>query len=132
MPSATATDLRAAVQAVNREFMTAFGRRDAAAIAALYTSAGSVLPPGGPAAEGPVAVQHFWQGAFDLGLAEAVLETGELEAGDGLAYETGAYTLKTAGGEVADQGKYMVIWKRDGDRWMIHRDIWNTSVAPSQ
>jgi ketosteroid isomerase-like protein len=28
---------------------------------------------------------------------------------------------------MTDQGKYLVIWKRQGQTWKIARDIWNTS-----
>lgn len=31
-------------------------------------------------------------------------------------------------GNVADRGKYLVIWNRDGATWKLHRDIWNTSM----
>jgi len=29
-------------------------------------------------------------------------------------------------------GKYVVIWKRDGGQWKIHRDIWNTSMPATK
>jgi len=29
-------------------------------------------------------------------------------------------------------GKYVVIWKRDGGQWRIHRDIWNTSMPTTK
>jgi ketosteroid isomerase-like protein len=28
------------------------------------------------------------------------------------------------------RGKYVVVWKKDGDgMWRLHRDIWNTGAA---
>lgn len=91
-----------------------------------------MLPPGGEPVEGPDAVRTFWEGVFGLGIAEAVLETREVEADERFAWETGRYTMKTADGGIADRGKYVVVWQRDGDRWMIHRDIWNSSgTAPA-
>ncbi len=45
--------------------------------------------------------------------------------------EQGRYELADADGNVADHGKYIVIWKRDGDDWKLHRDIWNTSTPPA-
>jgi len=62
-----------------------------------------------------------------MGLEEVVLETLELEAHDETAHEVGRYTLKAAGGQVTDTGKYLVIWKREGGSWKLHRDIWTTS-----
>lgn len=28
----------------------------------------------------------------------------------------------------SDQGKYVVLWKKEKDGWKLHRDIWNTST----
>ena len=120
------TDIRAQIEAVNKEFMAAFAKRDAAAIAGLYTDRGQLFPAGTDIITGVAGVREFWQGAFGLGLTGANLETLEVEASDDTAIEVGRYRLM-AGDAAADQGKYIVVWKNQGGRWMIHRDIWNTS-----
>jgi uncharacterized protein (TIGR02246 family) len=123
----TATDPRSELESVNRRFMEGFGRGDAASVARLYTSGAQLLPAHSDVVAGTTAIQSFWQGAMDHGLKEAVLETLELEAHGDTAHEVGRYTLKAAGGQVADAGKYLVIWKQEGGSWRIHRDIWTTS-----
>ena len=45
-------------------------------------------------------------------------------------YEGGAYVIKAKDGSVADRGKYVVVWKKVGGNWMLHRDIWNTNMPP--
>jgi hypothetical protein len=35
---------------------------------------------------------------------------------------------KQSDGSIFDRGKYMVVWKRVGERWLIHRDMFSTSV----
>jgi ketosteroid isomerase-like protein len=122
-----AADPRSGIEAVNRRFMEAFGRGDAGGVARLYTASAQLLPANHDFVTGPAAIQHFWQGAMDMGLKEAVLETLELEAHGDTAHEVGRYTLKAAGGQVADAGKYVVIWKQEGGAWKVHRDIWTTS-----
>ena len=43
-------------------------------------------------------------------------------------YRRGGEESQPAGGEpVTDIGKYVVIWKRQGDDWKLHIDIWNTN-----
>ena len=121
------SDTRAAIDAGNQNFMANFGQQDAAGMAGLYTASGCVMPANSEILSGGANVQAFWQGAFDMGLKEAVLETVELEEHGDTAIETGRYTLKADGGAVADQGKYIVIWKNDGGTWKLHKDIWNTS-----
>ena len=121
------SETRAAIDAGNRQFMTSFGRQDAAGMASLYTASGCVMPANSEVLSGTANVKAFWQGAFEMGLKEAVLETVELEEHGDTAIESGRYTLKADGGAVADQGKYIVIWKNDGGTWKLHKDIWNTS-----
>lgn len=119
-------DIRSQIEAANREFTTAFGKRDAAAIAALYTDGGHVLPPNSDVIRGQEAIREFWQGAMALGLTGAALDTVEVEASGDMAIEVGRYRL-TAGEAEADHGKYIVVWKNVGGQWKLHRDIWNTS-----
>ena len=45
------------------------------------------------------------------------------------AIEVGTYVLKGEGGAVADEGKYIVVWKKDGKAWKLYRDIFNSSRA---
>jgi ketosteroid isomerase-like protein len=63
-----------------------------------------------------------------MGIKGATLETVELETYPTGAMEVGKYTFSLAGGQVADSGKYIVIWKQKGGAWKCHRDIWNSSL----
>ena len=96
-------------------------------MASLYTDNGQLLPANSDVVAGAAGIQAFWQGLFEMGLRSAVLETVELENHGETAAEVGRYTLKADGGAVANQGKYIVVWKNDGGTWKLHRDIWTTS-----
>ncbi len=123
---------RAKVLAGNKKFMAAFSQKNAGGLAKLYTKGGQLLPPGSDMVTGGTAIQAFWQGALDAGLAQVTLDTVEVEGHRDTAIEVGRYTLRRADGQVADTGKYLVIWKVEGRSWKLHRDIWNTSSpAPS-
>jgi uncharacterized protein (TIGR02246 family) len=128
----TPTDIRADIMAGNTRFMDAFRRGDAAGLATLYTAGGQVFAPHSEIVAGHDAIRTFWQGAMDAGLTDATLDTVEVERTGETAVEVGRYTLRAKGGQVADAGKYVVVWKREGGGWKLHRDIWNTSQpAPS-
>ena len=120
-------DMRSRIEAANRDWMNAFKRADADSMAEAYTSQGQLLPANSGFVNGTDAIRGFWQGAIDMGLKEAVLETLEVEAHGDTAIEVGQYRLMAAGGALADQGKYLVVWKNDGGKWKLHRDIWTTS-----
>ena len=121
------------ISATNKAFMEAYGRGDAAGVANLYTKNSSVLPPNSEVIEGSEAIRGFWQGAMDMGIKGAKLKTIDLEVYQGTAWEVGNYTLTGAKGEVMDRGKYIVVWKDEGGKWKLHRDIWNSSLpAPAK
>jgi ketosteroid isomerase-like protein len=93
----------------------------------LYTEDGQVLPPGSEPITGRPGIQAFWQGAMDMGVKDAKLETAEVAHHGDAAYEVGRYALEAAGGQLLNRGKYVVIWQRQNESWKLHRDIWNTS-----
>jgi uncharacterized protein (TIGR02246 family) len=128
----TSADIRSDVLACNKHFMDAFGRGDAAGLANLYTVGGQLLPPNSEVVAGREAIRAFWKGAITSGLKDATLDTVEVEATGETAVEVGRYTLRGTGGQVADAGKYVVVWKTESGGWKLHRDIWNTNhPAPS-
>jgi uncharacterized protein (TIGR02246 family) len=126
------SDIQRAVTSANAQFVAAFKRGDAAGIASLYTPHARLLPANSDFVIGTSDIRAFWQGVIDMGIKEASLETMEVEAHGDTAIEVGRYRLLAAGGGTADHGKYVVIWKKDGDAWKLHRDIWTTSQPASK
>jgi uncharacterized protein (TIGR02246 family) len=114
------------VEAGNRAFIGAFLRGDATAVANLYTAEAQVIAPGSPVARGRAAIAAFWQSSIDSGVADLALETAEVESAGDLAYETGIVRMVARDGMVSS-ARYVVIWKRMGGGWLLHRDIWNSS-----
>ena len=127
-PNAQSGDVRAAVEAANVKFGTAWGSKDAAALTALYTANATVMPPNGARVTGSQAILEFWKAALAGAPPVGKLTTGEIEAHGDTAHEVGTYQLSSADGKVAESGKYIVIWKREGGQWKLHRDIWNSDL----
>jgi uncharacterized protein (TIGR02246 family) len=128
MTVATTVDIRGAIANANKDFMVTFSQGDAAGMADLYTDEGQVLPPNSDFVIGKEAIQAFWQALMDMGIKEAKLDIVEVEEQDDLAVEVSKYTLQGEEGQVLDQGKYIVIWKREDGQWKLHRDIFNSSL----
>jgi len=124
--------LAAAIAEANARLIDAFARKDAAAAAACYTEDGKLMAPEAEPYVGRAAIEAVIARGFEAGIAGLDLETATLEGfgDDGSAWEEGRYTLRDASGAVTDVGKYIVIWKKRGGRWLIHRDIMSTNRAP--
>jgi uncharacterized protein (TIGR02246 family) len=123
-------NVREIITSANEKFMDAFKRGDAAGIAALYTDNAKLLPPDNQMVSGREAIESFWQGAMNMGIKEARLETVEVEAQGNLAYEIGRFALsvqRQGGDGTTLTGKYVVVWKSLGGSWRLHVDIWNTN-----
>ena len=116
--------------AANNVFMSVYRQGDAAALAALYTADGQLMPPNSDFVNGQPAIQAFWQAVMDMGIKEALIETGEVEQHGETAIEVSTFTLKGESGQVFDQGKFIVVWKQESGSWKLHRDIFNSSMPP--
>ncbi len=119
--------MREDIEAVDREFEAAMRAGSASRLTDVYTRTGQALPPNAAMISGRESIMAFWQGAIDMGIASAELKTVELEEHGDTAIQVGEFLLKTADGTVADNGKYIVIWKQEDGAWKWHRDIWNSS-----
>ena len=129
MTPADMSPVRAEIQAGIAKWSAAFDRQDAAAIASCYTNDGQLLPVNSDVVSGRPAIEAFWQNMFGLGVTHADLSTTEIHHTPGArqAVEVGRYTIH-AGHQLADTGKYMVLWAQQPDgTWGLHRDIWTTS-----
>ncbi|HUO82794.1 MAG TPA: nuclear transport factor 2 family protein [Gammaproteobacteria bacterium] len=124
-----AEDVESAIAARATAWEKAFNAGDAAGIAALYTRDALLLPPNAQSITGRAAIEAFWSGALE-DPHTATLESREIEpAGDGVAYEIGAFTVSDPAGKTLETGKYMVIWQREGGDWFMSKDIWNSDQA---
>lgn len=120
--------VRTSIEAANRKFVVAFGKADAAGVAALYTADAQAFPPNEAVLKGRPAIEAMWKGAMDAGITSITLTTTEVESQGGLAFEIGTYEMKLKDGKVADHGKFLVAWKKVSGAWQLHRDIWNSSM----
>jgi uncharacterized protein (TIGR02246 family) len=130
MTESTVGSIRDAIVAANEQFMARFRQRDAAGMAALYTEDGQVMPPNADFVTGREGIQAFWQALMDMGIQEALIETGEVEDHGDTLVEVSTFTLQGEAGAELDRGKYIVIWKRVDGEWKLHRDIFNSSMPP--
>jgi ketosteroid isomerase-like protein len=123
-----ASDPRTHIDDVLVKFVAAFNAGDGATVASFYSEDAALFPPGGERIDGRSAIQTFWQGAIDSGMKIDDLHAVEVDSGGDISGEVGVFILSVPGDSGATKipGNYIVIWKRSGHTWQLHRDIWNT------
>jgi uncharacterized protein (TIGR02246 family) len=130
--SVHAEGIRSSIAAANAEFSAAAAKGDGAGLAALYAADAQVMPAGSEPIRGTAAIQKFWQGALDSGIAGVGLKTIEVFASGPTATEVGQYELHDKAGKVLDHGKYIVVWRNEAGKWKLLRDMFSTNVTPAK
>jgi uncharacterized protein (TIGR02246 family) len=116
------------ISAVNRQFEDAARTGDLDRLASLYTPDAIALPPDGPLVKGRDAIKQMWGTvAQQIGLKDVRLATLDFEQAGDTGYEVGEATLTVSNGTAV--AKFVVIWKKIGGQWRLHRDIWNAKGA---
>lgn len=126
LPAAAQSDVAAELGAVNQRWVQAVASGSGEEVAALYAPGAQLLPPNGEMIGGHEAIADYWQGFIDSGFTDVSLTTLEAESFGDTAWEVGEYDAASPDG--SDSGKYVVIWKKINGKWMLYRDIWNSSL----
>ncbi|CAH1781369.1 unnamed protein product [Owenia fusiformis] len=121
-------DLKAEVEANNSKFMTAFNAKNFEDLGNLYTEDCVLMPPGGATVTGREATAAVFKAASDAGVATVTLEVDDvIGQGNDVVSERSRFTMKTAEGAIADEGKFIVVWKRINGQLYLHWDCFNSN-----
>lgn len=121
---------RSGIAFAQRRFLNLFAKNDFAGIAGCYTVDAQMLASNMEAIEGRDAIQAVFKFTAVPGHT-LEFQTQEIEVHEASAVEIGSYTRLRSDGSAFDRGKYIVIWKRIADKWLIHRDMFNTALPRS-
>ena len=90
------------------------------------------MPPNASAANGRTEIQSFYRAHLVRFTGRLAVSSEEIEVAGEWAFECGAYTNtltpKAGGTSTDDEGKYVLISRRQPDSsWIIARHIWNSN-----
>ena len=120
------TDLEG-LKGMRAVFQSALDAKDPAAIAAIYTEDGALLPPNGETVSGRAAIEAFWTETLASGIGGEGTDIEVHALGD-VGYTVGTFTATDADGASIGEGKYVEIWRHVDGEWQMHRDIWNSNL----
>lgn len=124
-PKRDTVNYRSVIEETNKAFAAAALNGDSAAfVSTLYHPDADIYPPNESAMNATKIASMFSQFP-KMGLKTFTLNTTEIFEGDETVTEVGTFEMGDGNKEV-DKGKYMVVWKKDGDKWKLYRDIWNS------
>jgi ketosteroid isomerase-like protein len=122
-------DYKALIDETNKQFTTAALQGDSAAFVSLYHPDALIFPPNEETVNSR-QMGSMMAGFKKMGVTSFDLQEKEIFEGDDVVTEVGTYTMSD-GKKFNDKGKYIVVWKKDGDKWKLYRDIWNSDNPPA-
>jgi len=120
-------DVTGEIAKANTEIMAAYEKGDLNSLKAFYTADAKLLPENAGIIERPEAIAGFFGVTMNMGIKKVKFEAITATSYGDIAIEEGKYTLFVPGDHIADQGKYIVTWKKVDGMWKVYRDIFNTN-----
>jgi ketosteroid isomerase-like protein len=132
--AARSDDVRAAMEAVNAQFVAAFNTPDTAAFPDQYTADAVLLFQSAPPVTGPEAIRQFWEARIKLGGRNVKFEIIDTGADGRYAYQvtkTTAQLVRDTGEKIPVSGHTVRIFERQPDgSWKTKVQMFNRPSAP--
>ncbi len=118
-------EARQAIEKLLAEFIDAYNRGDAAALAAQYTEDCAVLAPNQPTVRGRQAIETLFKEMIEEFGGTGSIEIVEVVEAGNLAYQWSTYSLE--GEKESDAGQLVEVFNRQADgSWKIRLTIFNS------
>ncbi|GAA6154265.1 YybH family protein [Pseudoteredinibacter isoporae] len=93
-----------------------------------YTDDAYVYAPSTPTVHGKENIREFWEGVIQAGAKHVSLEIHDVHNSGELAYAVGTLRFVDTSGQASDS-RYLLVFKKDGEQWKLHLDMWTPSVT---
>lgn len=114
------------IEKAKQQYLEALNEGDAAMLARMSTERAILLPPNAEMIEGRVAIENYWRTVFAAGLKDVSASTVRVdEYGGDAAREIGRFRLNAPAPRDVLEGKYVIIWRKRGENWLLDSEIWN-------
>lgn len=122
-------EARKAIAESNAIYFESYVRNDSSIFINRYAEDACILAPNAPEACGRAAVAKFFRDSYrDYGMRNGKFITTAVY-GDGHLYvtEEGRWQSFDAKGNLFDDGKFLVLWRRTANGWKMYRDSFSSN-----
>ncbi|WP_343707946.1 hypothetical protein [Flavobacterium sp.] len=127
--TANLDEAKKAIQESNAIYFNSFKNNDPSIFINRYADDASILLPNAPQIYGKEGAAKFFRKAYDeYGLRGGKFITTAVY-GDGVEYvtEEGLWQSLNSKGELMDDGKFLVLWKKTPKGWKMFRDSFSSN-----
>ena len=92
------------------------------------------LPPHHEAVHGRDAIREYLKAPLSHGVSDLAFDVTYIKQQGPIAWDVGTYRMtipQNEGSKREDHGKYLTVWRRIGERWLIAADAWSSDLPSS-
>jgi ketosteroid isomerase-like protein len=122
-------EARADIAASNAIYFTSYSKNDSSIFIERYAEDACIMAPNSPAMCGRMAAAKFFRDSYRYyGMRNGKFMTTAIY-GDGKEYvtEEGLWQSFDEAGNLFDDGKFLVLWRRTGNGWKMYRDSFSSN-----
>lgn len=114
------------IEKATQQYVEALNEGDAAMLARMSTERAILLPPNAEMITGREAIEKYWRSVFAAGLKDVSARTVRVdEYGGDAARDIGRFRVNAPAPRDVLEGKYVIVWRKRGEKWLLDSLIWN-------
>ena len=114
------------IEKAKQQYLEALNEGDAAMLARMSTESAILLPPNAEIIEGREAIEKYWRSVFAAGLKDVSARAVQVDGYGGDAVrEIGRMRVNAPAPRDVIEGKYVIVWRKIGENWLLDSIIWN-------
>lgn len=114
-------------QGVADSWVGSFNGGDVDGLALMYTEDSEVLPPDAPIVSGHEAIVEFWR-ANQPGQVRIEVSAVDARKLGEFWFREGTYAAMFPEEGEPRVGKFIELWKQEGNNWLLYRQMWNRNA----
>jgi len=123
-----------AIRRMGDEWARHWNAGDLDGVAAVYADDAVYLPPHHEAVHGREAIREYLKVPLSHGVTDLAFDVTYIKQQGPIAWDVGTYRMTIPQNEETkreDHGKYLTVWRRTGERWLIAADAWSSDLPLS-